>query len=700
MIEKSFATANPPSKTMTEAYGTRVFKCSFISCSNFRHGFLDNAARDKHQKKHQGQFECTHKGCEFSICGFSTTQELKKHLIEHNPPPNTICFPKVRRCSLKRSLNTAIDQDNAVAVRALCAEGSELSTDLLKRALSKKSHNATKILLQLLSTKANTKTYARTAMRLAAEKGDEELANLVIAMGADSEPQGPETSPLSVAAKGGYAPIVKLLLDQTGGDLDLTVKEFKALLVSTAEGGHEAVLSILLDKHGKDYTEKKVYYRAIISAGSKDDETAVRLLLKTGHKLHETDILPKEVRDLAPNIDDMSAKIMQIIGRDRQRAADYETIVGKVMTALEAGADINKFYPPEGSLLSIAARWGRLAQVQELLDRGADINADGGRGTALEEAAERGERTVAKVLLNRKADVNAGNRKALHIATENGDIELVKLLLHWKADVDLHGLNGMQALHLAASKSHQIIVGLLYDAGADINAKDSSSSNTALHIAAGDGQDGIVNLLLEMNADTNSKNCLGVTPLLLAAMNGWVTTVNLLLDYRADISAQSLLLDTALHRAAGGGHLSVVKLLLERNINANQKNLEKETALHVAASKGHESIVSLLLEHGADINAKSELSKTALHRAAENGHLSVIELLLGCSVDVNQKDSNQETALHFAVRGVHEDVVSLLLANGADPESKNKWGHPPLDLDTDSCDGQLASSIPRWGYEQ
>lgn len=689
MIEKSFATANPPSKTMTEAYGTRVFKCSFISCSNFRHGFLENAARDKHQKKHQGQFECTHKGCEFSICGFSTTQELKKHLIEHNPPPNTICFPKVRRYSLESSLKSAIDQDNAVAVRALCAEGSELSSNLLKRALSKKSHNATKVLLQLLSTKANTKTYARTAMRLAAEKGDEELANLVIAMGADSEPQGSETSPLSLAAKGGYAPIVKLLLDQSGGDLDLTGKEFKALLVTTADGGHEAVLSILLDKHGKAYTKKKVYYRAIISAGLKDDETAVRLLLKTGHKLHKTDILPKEVRDLAPNIDVMSEKIIQIIGRNRQRAADYEIDVGKVTTA--------SF---EGSLLSIAARWGRLAQVQELLDRGVDINADGGRGTALEEAAERGERTVAKVLLNRKADVNAGNRKALHIATENGDIELVKLLLHWKADVDLHGLNGMQALHLAASKSHQIIVGLLYDAGADINAKYSSSSNTALHIAAGDGQDGIVNLLLEMNADTNSKNCLGVTPLLLAAMNGWVTTVNLLLDYRADISAQSLLLDTALHRAAGGGHLSVVKLLLERNINANQKNLEQETALHVAASKGHESIVSLLLERGADINAKSELSKTALHRAAENGHLSVIELLLGCSVDVNQKDSNQETALHFAVRGVHEDVVSLLLANGADPESKNKWGHPPLDLDTDSCDGQLASSIPRWGYEQ
>lgn len=693
MIEKSFATANPPSETMTEAYGTRVFKCSLISCSNFRHGFLNNAARDKHQKKHQGQFECTHKGCEFSIYGFSTTQELEKHLIEHNPPPNTICFPKVRRCSLESSLKSAIDQDNAVAVRALCAEGSELSSNLLKRALSKKSHNATKVLLQLLSTKKNMKTYARTAMRLAAEKGDEELANLVIAMGADSEPQGSETSPLSLAAKGGYAPIVKLLLDQSGGDLDLTGKEFKALLVTTAEGGHEAVLSILLDKHGKAYTKKKVYYRAIISAGLKDDETAVRLLLKTGHKLHKTDILPKEVRDLAPNIDFMSEKIIQIIGRDRQKAADYEIDVGKVTTALEAGADIS-------TLLSIAARWGRLAQVQELLDRGADINADGGRGTALEEAAERGERTVAKVLLNRKADVNAGNRKALHIATENGDIELVKLLLHWKADVDLHGLNGMQALHLAASKSHQIIVGLLYDAGADINAKDSSSSNTALHIAAGDGQDGIVNLLLEMNADTNSKNCLAVTPLLLAAMNGWVTTVNLLLDYRADISAQSLFLDTALHQTARDGHLSVVKLLLERNINANQKNLEQETALHLAASKGRESIVSLLLEHGADINAKSEISKTALHRAAENGHLSVIKLLLGRSVDVNQKDSNQETALHFAVRGVHEDVVSLLLANGADSGSKNKWGHSPLDLDTDSCDGQLASSIPRWGYEQ
>lgn len=95
---------------------------------------------------------------------------------------------------------SAIDQDDAVAVRALYAEGPDSLSGLLERALNKKSCKGMKFPLQVLPTEANPsfKTlYARMAMCLAAEKGDEELASLVVAMGADLDPKRPNQSSLN-----------------------------------------------------------------------------------------------------------------------------------------------------------------------------------------------------------------------------------------------------------------------------------------------------------------------------------------------------------------------------------------------------------------------------------------------------------------------------------------------------------------------
>lgn len=156
IVEESFTATNPLSQLMTEAYGTQVFKCSVISCPRFRHGYKNNQIRDKHQLTHRGGFECTHKGCDFSILGFSASEELAKHLIEHSPAPITINFPKVQRRSWRKSLESAIDEDDAVAVRALCAERSDslhAENGLLIRALQKKNREATKVLLQVLQQK-------------------------------------------------------------------------------------------------------------------------------------------------------------------------------------------------------------------------------------------------------------------------------------------------------------------------------------------------------------------------------------------------------------------------------------------------------------------------------------------------------------------------------------------------------------------
>ena len=104
------------------------------------------------------------------------------------------------------------------------------------------------------------------------------------------------------------------------------------------------------------------------------------------------------------------------------------------------------------------------------------MNAQGGRyDRALQAAASRGHIEIARLLLDKGADVNTqgghyGN--ALQAALIGGDIQDNKnhrLLLPNRADGNGQGL-GNNALLQAASRGHTEMARLLLDKGVDVNA--------------------------------------------------------------------------------------------------------------------------------------------------------------------------------------------------------------------------------------
>jgi ankyrin repeat protein len=165
------------------------------------------------------------------------------------------------------------------------------------------------------------------------------------------------------------------------------------------------------------------------------------------------------------------------------------------------------------------------------------------------------------------------NRRStpLHFAASEGHLEVARMLLERKANVNALDDDGSTPLHQASqylwSEDPDIaqLVRLLLDDGADIHALDNSG-NTPLHFAASEGHLEVARMLLELKADVNALNKEGSTPLH-QAFETWRENpdiMRLLLDHGADANVHDKSGNTLLHFAASEGDLELARILLER----------------------------------------------------------------------------------------------------------------------------------------
>lgn len=157
---------------------------------------------------------------------------------------------------------------------------------------------------------------------------------------------------------------------------------------------------------------------------------------------------------------------------------------------------------------------------------------------------------------------DAGGTSALMQALYGGRIEVARVLIEKGADVNGRNEYGGTVLKSAAHAGRQDMVDLLLANGADPNIQDASG-DTALMRAAYQGRVKIAIALLKKGADPNLRKKDAATALMFASQWGYMEVIQMLLDSGADVNAKDDGGKTSLDYAYRGGRASpaVISLL-------------------------------------------------------------------------------------------------------------------------------------------
>lgn len=296
-------------------------------------------------------------------------------------------------------------------------------------------------------------------------------------------------------------------------------------------------------------------------------------------------------------------------------------------------------------------------------------------------AAERGDKTAVRTLLDRKADVNApqaGGTTALHWAVYRGDLEIADLLIRAGANVNAANREGDTPLAMASTYGNAPIIDRLLKAGANANQL-GTSGRTMLMLAAHSGNVDAIKLLIEAGISINAKETSrGTTALMWAAEQGHALAVKALVDAGADVGI----------RSAGAGlptpYMASTVLTLTPFDRTGGATVPQGGRYPVPATAA--AAAPVVEDEGpvAGVRGTGGGGLTALIFAAREGDIESARILIDAKADVNQITEFGWSPLLVATENRNYLLGKLLIERGANVGLANNHGWTPLYLATDN----------------
>ncbi|KAK6506061.1 hypothetical protein TWF506_010985 [Arthrobotrys conoides] len=376
----------------------------------------------------------------------------------------------------------------------------------------------------------------------------------------------------------------------------------------------------------------------------------------------------------------------------------------QVVLAGRQGVDSDQCALQQVTGLHLAAYFGAANIADFLLsDGGLDVQ-DSHQQTPILLASRYGNEDVVKLLLERGADVESGDKfgwNPLLWAAKNGHEAIVEQILESGAQVDSKDIYGMTPLHWAAWEGHEAVASLLLERGADMEMK-TAKGGTPLAIAIESSSEAIVRLLTGKGVDTNYEYTPNDfhAPLILSMdferghpgqrrnqtflqhhRLRWEILAEETIRYFSP-SAEGAEIEMEQTRAGWRPKIrSNAETSVEIPQNARQGITDfwrRQTPLSRAAKRGLGSIAEVLLKNGAGFSPEDDLDQLSLCEAVKNGHDMVFKALLEYGAQVDEKDDSGRTPLYLAATYGREMMAKLLLNKGANVDLPKTEGLPPV----------------------
>lgn len=482
-----------------------------------------------------------------------------------------------------------------------------------------------------------------TALHWAADRGDLEMARMLVYAGAGLEAvtRMAEYTPLHLASRAGHGAVVRALLE-AGSDPAAPTGSGGAtpLHLAAAAGDAEAVAALI--EHGADVDarEERAGQTPLIFAAAQNRVEAIRALLAGGADPSLTttvvDMVELEESLRGGEQDRVRQQInAQLAARaaqeQKEEDEEEEEKPAEAPKPLSMGQQVGHM----GGMTALlhAARQGHTGAVEALLDAGSDIDQVSADGTTpIFIAALNGHYDLVLALLERGADPNLANHA-------NGTPLFATINQQWIPKTGYAQPN----VHLQQNATHMEVMEALLRAGADPNARLSKRL-----------------WFTQYGGSILSVNMIGATPFWRASYAADVNAMRLLVAYGADprvptqrppprrriawdedpgadksgvpavpvggpgiypIHAASGVgygqgFAANAHRHAPDGWMPAMRYLVdELGADVNVRDHDAYNALHHAASRGDTEMIRFLVERGADVMAISRIGQTTADMA-------------------------------------------------------------------------------------
>jgi hypothetical protein len=160
-------------------YGSRLYKCTYPSCSHSRLGFKSRSDRDKHVKHHGRPWKCSVAACEWSVIGFNTKKSRDDHWLRFHQtaaPTETSKFDDLDGDDIQPLLFGLVKDGDVDGVQSLLASsgGARLGPEIITAARIVAVQQGSLPLAQLLTPKDEKHVPANLVL-VAVEGGDADI---------------------------------------------------------------------------------------------------------------------------------------------------------------------------------------------------------------------------------------------------------------------------------------------------------------------------------------------------------------------------------------------------------------------------------------------------------------------------------------------------------------------------------------------